>query len=759
MAYTSKFTGAEIDNAIENVDIQAERIDSIEENIYTGVLETLKPYEKGTGYIGANSGQMGTGSQYYAKYEASAGKTYYCTCTMLGSAGVAMAAFYDQGNTYLGYNGIKSDGTLTEYTEYEFVAPENTKYMILSSYRNNIVCKGYVKTYDDVLASLDNITLLEDSVNTLNSNFYEERTLSSTSHEYGYIDKDNGSLHEMQGFSVNTYKVRPNMTCYFTGYLYGSVGYPLATFYDANMTRLGRTDIISTSTKTYYSKEKFITPENCEYIKCSTYGTSGSIVNSVVFVGTSVGGSSLSTSPIVSDYFVGNSNYPLLDTDYAHIVCYGQSLSNGSDAPANVDTPINGVYMFGTIHGNWYSTTENQTITPLNMTNQSQHPIASAGNVFANLLRQHCSNDIGIILGSYGTGGQSIAQLMSTARQQEIKEDEGYEYDCVSSGKYAVFEEQVDKIAASVGAESKTISCPAIVYLQGERDYYSDASLGFDIEQPGSNAAAYSSGGDKDKYKRYMSMLKEDMQNKVMTAYGQTTKPLFCIYQVSGAFVQNTDGTINVAQLEFAQENEDVILIQTPYFVPNYNSGHLTTNGYRWLGEYIGKAIFESVCNRSKSFPLIPIDFDYENNNIIRIKLNKAVNGLTVDTFTRPDCSNANNLYGFTVYVNGAKYKPSSIKVYGDEIILKSSSTFGNMDSATSIKVCYAMKDATGKGNIRDNCPYVSLYNYLDDSADTGNGGSLTISHSSLDKNGDSIIGKKYPMYNWLCSFSKELIN
>ncbi len=457
------------------------------------------------------------------------------------------------------------------------------------------------------------------------------------------------------------------------------------------------------------------------------------------------------TSPSVNGYFSGCADWPTLNTDIAHIVCYGQSLSNGSSSVACGDAAVDGAYVLGSI-----AQSSGTSLSPLRLTSGTQHPIATACNVLATLLHKHCNNAIDIIAGSYGAGGQSIAQLMSATRQAQIKKDEGYTYNCVSSGKYAVFEASVDAVANYANTNSRTVGCPAIVFLQGERDYYTDEGLGFDEEQPGSNSAAYAAGGDKEKYKLYMSYLKEDMQNKVMTSYGQETKPLFCIYQVSGAFVKNSDVTINMAQLEFAQENDDVILIQTPYFTPQYSDSHLSTNGYRWLGEYIGKYLFEALVNRSKPFPLMPVAFDCDANTI-RVKLNKAVDGLTVDTYTVENASTAKNLYGFTVYVDGTLYVPTSLKVYGDEIILKATNGFGNIETATSAKVEYAGVDARGTGNIRDNCRYVALYNYLDDSSDKGSSGNLTINNTAKDKNGESIVGRKYPMFNWLCSFCYEI--
>ena len=70
------------------------------------------------------------------------------------------------------------------------------------------------------------------------------------------------------------------------------------------------------------------------------------------------------------------------------------------------------------------------------------------------------------------------------------------------------------------------------------------------------------------------------------------------------------------------EENEDVFLIQPPYFTPQYTSGyHLSTNGYRWLGEYTGKAMFESLVQRTKQYPLLPSDFKIDGKKIyIKVK-------------------------------------------------------------------------------------------------------------------------------------------
>ena len=288
--------------------------------------------------------------------------------------------------------------------------------------------------------------------------------------------------------------------------------------------------------------------------------------------------------------------WPSVNTDLTHIICYGQSFSVGADAPYYADPAVDGVYVFGNIT----NSTNGTALSGLTGTTKNQHPIVSTGNVFAKLLAG-AGIDTDIILGSYGSGGRTIAQLMSAERQAEIKEEDGYTYDILSSGRYEIFQSSVSALAQYAQQNQQSISCPAIVYLQGETDQNTDAQLGYP-ENPA--RAGYGAGGDKEKYKEYMSRLKEDMQREVMEQYGQTEKPLFVIYQVSGTYTRTDYSSINMAQLEFAQENKDVILVQSPYFTSHYtNSHHLTQNGYRWLGEYIGRSLYTALVERESLGP------------------------------------------------------------------------------------------------------------------------------------------------------------
>ena len=436
--------------------------------------------------------------------------------------------------------------------------------------------------------------------------------------------------------------------------------------------------------------------------------------------------------------------------DLMHIICYGQSFSVGADAPGYADPIVDGTYVLGSIT----SSTVGDILLPLQMTSGTQHPIVTAVNSLSQMLAAD-GIDVDIIAGSYGSGGKTIAQLMSAERQAQIKAEEGYAYDILSSGKYTVFQNSVAAVADYAAANGKSVSCPVIVFLQGETDQNTDAQLGYP-ENP--VRAGYGAGGDKEKYKEYMARLKEDMQREVMEAYRQTEKPLFLIYQVSGTYVRTQYSSINMAQLEFAQENDDVILVQTPYFAPHYtNSHHLTVNGYRWLGEYIGQSMYTALTKQVKAWPILPQKFTVEDANTLRITVTGAVNGLTIDTWTVEDATNSSNRYGFYFTVNGSTVVPQTVTVNENDIILTVPDGTVPLNKAESVYIYYGGQRAKGTGNIRDNCAKTGFYCYLDDRNDTGTGNNQGVSHSALDEYGNSLIGQPYSLYNWLASFCYEI--
>ena len=70
---------------------------------------------------------------------------------------------------------------------------------------------------------------------------------------------------------------------------------------------------------------------------------------------------------------------------------------------------------------------------------------------------------------------------------------------------------------------------------------------------------------------------------------------------------------------------------------------------------------------------------------------------------------------------------------------------------SSSAYVSYAGNLRNGTGNVRDSHKWVSKYNYADETS------LVSPSYTPLDENGNNLYGKKYPCYNWLSAFYKEL--
>ena len=77
-------------------------------------------------------------------------------------------------------------------------------------------------------------------------------------------------------------------------------------------------------------------------------------------------------------------------------------------------------------------------------------------------------------------------------------------------------------------------------------------------------------------------------------------------------------------------------------------------------------------------------NFTVENGNTVRISISGVQNGLTIDTYTVENATDSRNLYGFCLEVDGARIKPASVTVSGDEIIVTDPSYANYMAFAIS---------------------------------------------------------------------------
>ena len=428
---------------------------------------------------------------------------------------------------------------------------------------------------------------------------------------------------------------------------------------------------------------------------------------------------------------IGHLNHQKIgDTDYSHIILYGQSLSMGWECPEVITTtPVDNCYMIGSSpminHGN----DETLVLNPLKAVKWSsggEQPIVALTNSFATLYNNNHSVSQKFIGTNCGEGGRSIERLMKQCTN-------GTNYytteflDCINSAK------------STVDALNKTISCPAILFMQGEYNYVELTGAGL---TPGTNAT-----NDKNQYKAYLLQLKNNMQADIMSTYNQEKKPLFFIYQVAGRYINRRDMSITMAQIEFAQENDDVFLMNSTYGMPDYYGGHLSTNGYRWYGEIMAKSLYQVLENHKQWNGLELTNVQIDGKNIL-CDFRAPVLPLLFDNWTkeaRPD-------NGFEIFKNNVKITITDIKIIENRVTL-----FTNVDLTSGIiEIVYAGQGCYGSGNLRDSDNFNSMYEYYDDRISSP---SKREGYTPKDKSGNYIYGKKYPLYNWANHFYIKIQN
>lgn len=420
--------------------------------------------------------------------------------------------------------------------------------------------------------------------------------------------------------------------------------------------------------------------------------------------------------------------------DYIQVILYSQSLGMGWEAPEVIPSSavnIPGNFMVGDKPSIGHGNNGSNTLSPLVATyanNCGEPPIVSAVNAFSKLYRRFKGSKK-FIATSCGEGGQSIELLSKNCTNAPGG--------VVTNNLYHTeFLQALDRTKDAVIAEGKTVGCPVIIWMQGEYNYGGPAGQGL---TPGSEMSS-----DKNTYKAYLLQLKNDMQYDVQNAYPQGgKKPLFFLYQVAGAYISNDQMTINMAFVEFARENEDVILMNPTYQTPDYGGGHLSTNGYRWYGELIAKSLVQTLVKGERFQPVTAEKFS-RTGPVITITCRVPVAPLVIDTWTKEEVTS----YGFRVLNNGVEVPINSVVVSGNSIILTLSS-----DPSGPLSVTYAGVQRNGSGNVRDSDSWRSMYNYYDDTATHPE---KPENYTPLDKpGGNKIYGKPYPMQNWLSHFYK----
>ena len=434
-----------------------------------------------------------------------------------------------------------------------------------------------------------------------------------------------------------------------------------------------------------------------------------------------------------------------IDGSYQHIIMYGQSLSTGHQSWPVISTEnIPGNYMIGDQVWINYGNKNFNEIKPLignvsaafannnNIRSRNAGTIAECPLVGAvNHIQKKLEPGTNILATSAGTSGTSIEEL---SKENQFSTCYGDFNNTLLQGSKLAFQ------------NNKSISCPAIFFMQGEYNYTS-------YENKGMTTGSYSTTDGKLYYK-YLLQLKNNMQDAVKKYYNQNEKPRFITYQTGAQYTRGTTLEVGMAQLNASNENEDIICAG-PIYPMTDRGGHLDSNGYRWYGEILGKVYYKTCILGEEFKPLQPIEItrNPEKSNEISIRFLVPKLPLVIDSRLVESQKNS----GFVLYNNGIEQTLTGISIKDDCVILTSASPLtGNLE------VSYATQKTNGHGNLRDSDDYGAFFNYIDLDKKVNNEyvyprdeneTTLRPNYEPRDENYKIIYDRPYPLYNFSVAF------
>ncbi|HDK6892265.1 TPA: hypothetical protein MXD49_004954 [Klebsiella variicola] len=306
-----------------------------------------------------------------------------------------------------------------------------------------------------------------------------------------------------------------------------------------------------------------------------------------------------------------------------------------------------------------------------------------------------------LVLASCGVNGRTV-EALSGGAEPEL---------------YNRIREAVSKIKAIADGDSKTFGVGAFCFLQGEWNY-----------NPGY-------GGDytREGYKAKVRQLYSDVIADFCA--GQRPPAMFT-YQTGGTYTIDTyELAIGMAQLDMATEGGNIYGVCPSYPFPNKDSGHLTSNGYRWMDMFFGKVMFRVLVLGEGWEPLhctgVEVQDDYALLNYAvpypPLQWGTPYDGRTAKTY-------ADKGYRATD-ANGA-LDITAAEIVADTVVKL---TFSRRVSG-KIKIWYADKTShNGNGCLKDSDPFLATENYV---YTAGSG-------QYADENIPELVDKPYPLENW----------
>jgi hypothetical protein len=299
-----------------------------------------------------------------------------------------------------------------------------------------------------------------------------------------------------------------------------------------------------------------------------------------------------------------------------HIICYGQSLSRGtwSQPPISTSQPYANIMLAGGVLARPADPAyRNDDFMPLREQTTSvdgslgETPVSGC----LNGLTRRAVVDSGTAahwrwLGSApGQGSMSVEQL--------------------SPGSLGYWERTIQLIKDAKDLCDKnnlSYSVWALLWYQGESDTTPSYSTIYSYD-----TLAY------DYLQRWLTSMFDEMRYEIYKITGQTFSPYLFTYQVAGHRRMNSD-SLNIAMAQWrASLMYDYVVMAAPaYIFPVVSDNMHLTNESSWLmGEYTGRAIYQTMIRRSGKWrPLEPVNVDW-NDDMIRIRYHVPAGRIVID--------------------------------------------------------------------------------------------------------------------------------
>lgn len=304
------------------------------------------------------------------------------------------------------------------------------------------------------------------------------------------------------------------------------------------------------------------------------------------------GGQLVSGAPVVN-------RVPQLEqqqnTDYKHLIVYGQSLSVGTNAmPAIslVQDYQNVMIKSGVrIHADQvgYDASALIPLVETELGNQGETPVSGWANGITRraVAAGEPVNRWAFIGCAPGRSGNSVEQLSPRP---------------LGSGtNYEPMIQQLTDVAALCKLNGRTHSVWGYQWVQGESNYLTEWEKSPVM------------------YMQYQMKLFDTLSEDCMRITGQSFRPYLFSYQVAAhRRYSRDDMPIALTQWRISRQRPDVVL-GTPCYIFKTGSDNLhLTNEASWLlGEYMSRATYQTMINRAGKWrPLEPIDVDWKDTTI-----------------------------------------------------------------------------------------------------------------------------------------------